>query len=96
VGSNIQKIRQRNTAETHLVNLIKKQHKTKKKREKKAKKCALDKPCARSAHIPYFKIDLAMLWDRENYCNFRQNRAFCSGLKTTSSFNREGCTFDTF
>jgi hypothetical protein len=35
VGSHIQKIRQRNTAETPLVILIKKQHKTKKKKNAK-------------------------------------------------------------
>jgi hypothetical protein len=38
--SHIQKIRQRNTAETPLVILIKKHHETKKK-EKKVKICAL-------------------------------------------------------
>ena len=41
VGSHIQKIWQRNTAETPLVNLIKKQHATKKKK-KKSKKLRLD------------------------------------------------------
>ena len=50
------------------------------------KKCALDVPRIRSAHKPYFKLDLAMLWDREKYCTFEQNRAFCSGLKTGRTY----------
>jgi len=37
VGSHIQKIRQRNTAETPLVILIKKQHQTKKKKKTQKK-----------------------------------------------------------
>jgi hypothetical protein len=85
VGSHIQKIRQRNTAETPLVILIKKQHKTKKKK-KMLKKCALNVPRIRSAHRPYFKIELAMLWDCENYYVYEQNRAFCSRSKTGSSY----------
>jgi hypothetical protein len=56
-----------------------------------AKKCALDVPRIRSAHRPYLKMVLAMLWDCENYCTFEQNRAFCSGLKIGSSYGREDC-----
>jgi hypothetical protein len=67
VGSHIQKIRQRNSAETHgNLNLKKKNNNdnTKPKRKKNAKKkCALDVPRIRSAHGPYLIHFLAMLWD---------------------------------
>ena len=56
--------------------------------------CALNVPRIRSAHRPYFKIDLAMLWDCENYYVFEQNRAFCSGSKTGSSYGREDCSLE--
>jgi hypothetical protein len=85
VGSHIQKIRQRNTAETPLVILIKKTTQNQKVK-KMLKKCALNVPQICSAHRPYFKIDLAMLWYCENYYVFEQNRAFWSGSKTGSSY----------
>ena len=75
VGSHIQKIRQRNTAETPLVILIKKHHETKKKK-KKRKNCARLYPAFASLTYLPFQKSGDVVGINTNYCRFGRNARF--------------------
>jgi hypothetical protein len=85
-----------NTAEKYCRNAFGNLNKetTLNQKEKMLKNCALDVPEFAPLIDLYLKSSGDVVGSCKKYCIFENHRAFCSGLKTGSSYRREACSLE--